>query len=124
MTAGVTRKAMVYFSQETQQSWQSCSDTLNAKSQQDEEGDVDGGALWLPGNVILELQMLPMVCCSHDMREAVCTCTTSSAVLCLSITICNEFLALPKWCHITAYNGYSNFDVWCKGLAFDLFCDL
>ena len=59
--AGVTRKAMVYFSQETQQSWSSGVDTLNAEAQQHEEGDVDGGALWLPGNVILELQMLPMV---------------------------------------------------------------
>lgn len=55
---------MVYFSQETQQSWASGSETLDTASQQEEEGDVDGGALWLPGNVTLELQMLPMVCCS------------------------------------------------------------
>lgn len=52
---------MVYFSQESQQSWLSCAETLDARSHEDEEGEVDGGALWLPGNVILELQMLPMV---------------------------------------------------------------
>ena len=49
---------MVYFSQETKQKWSASS------SQQDlsaEEGEIDGGALWLPGNTVLELQMLPMV---------------------------------------------------------------
>ena len=49
---------MVYFSQETKQKWSA------STSQQDvsaEEGEIDGGALWLPGNTVLELQMLPMV---------------------------------------------------------------
>ena len=55
---GVTKKAMVYFSQETKQTWSA------APADQDlaaEHGEIDGGALWLPGNTVLELQMLPMV---------------------------------------------------------------
>ena len=56
--AGVTKKAMVYFSQETKQRWSS------GPAEQElagEQGQIDGGALWLPGNTLLELQMLPMV---------------------------------------------------------------
>lgn len=58
MRTGVTKKAMVYFSQETKQRWST------APADQDvaaEDGEIDGGALWLPGNTLLELQMLPMV---------------------------------------------------------------
>ena len=63
--AGMTKKAMVYFSQETKQLW-SASD---AKQQQNTGSEaVDGGAMWLPGNVVLELQMLPMVCGSLAAR--------------------------------------------------------
>ncbi len=56
--AGITKKAMVYFSQETKQLW-----SANGPKQQQDAGveAIDGGALWLPGNVVLELQMLPMV---------------------------------------------------------------
>ena len=55
---GITKKAMVYFSQETKQMW-----SANGSKQQQDAGAeaIDGGALWLPGNVVLELQMLPMV---------------------------------------------------------------
>lgn len=55
---GKTKKAMVYFSQETKQLW-----SANGSKQQQDAGAeaIDGGALWLPGNVVLELQMLPMV---------------------------------------------------------------
>lgn len=55
---GITKKAMVYFSQETKQLW-----SANGPKQQQDAGAeaIDGGALWLPGNVVLELQMLPMV---------------------------------------------------------------
>lgn len=59
---GVTKKAMVYFSQETKQRWTA------APADQDvaaEQGEIDGGALWLPGNTVLELQMLPMVRAPH-----------------------------------------------------------
>ena len=48
----------MYFSQETKQRWSA------APADQDvaaEQGEIDGGALWLPGNTVLELQMLPMV---------------------------------------------------------------
>ena len=48
----------MYFSQETKQRWSA------APADQDlaaERGEIDGGALWLPGNTLLELQMLPMV---------------------------------------------------------------
>ena len=51
-------KAMVYFSQETKQMWSA----RDAQQQQNPQAEaIDGGALWLPGNVVLELQMLPMV---------------------------------------------------------------
>ncbi|KAL0043699.1 hypothetical protein WJX82_003553 [Trebouxia sp. C0006] len=57
-STGITKKAMVYFSQETKQLW-----SANGPKQQQDAGAeaIDGGALWLPGNVVLELQMLPMV---------------------------------------------------------------
>lgn len=50
--AGITRKAMVYFSQETKQLW-----SASAPNQQQDPAceAVDGGAMWLPGNVVLEL---------------------------------------------------------------------
>ena len=67
---------MVYFSQETQQSWSSGVDSLNVESpehEEHEEGDVDGGALWLPGNVILELQMLPMVSSALQWKVLDCS---------------------------------------------------
>lgn len=57
--AGVTKKAMVYFSQETKQRWSSSPAEQKLAG---EQGEIDGGALWLPGNTLLELQMLPMVC--------------------------------------------------------------
>ena len=57
--AGATKKSMVYFSQETKQAW-SASGPQQQLSDTEEEA-VDGGALWLPGNTVLELQMLPMV---------------------------------------------------------------
>ena len=49
----------MYFSQETKQMWSA----KDAQQQQNPQAEaIDGGALWLPGNVVLELQMLPMVC--------------------------------------------------------------
>lgn len=53
---------MVYFSQETQQKWAAgLEGPSNSEEEEDEEGVVDGGALWLPGDILLEMQMLPMV---------------------------------------------------------------
>ncbi|KAL3157302.1 hypothetical protein ABBQ38_001532 [Trebouxia sp. C0009 RCD-2024] len=49
---------MVYFSQETKQRWSS---SPAEQELAEEQGEIDGGALWLPGNTLLELQMLPMV---------------------------------------------------------------
>ena len=68
--AGTTKKAMVYFSQETKQAW-----SASGPQQQlpdTEEGAVDGGALWLPGNTVLELQMLPMVRTPFCLYTNVC----------------------------------------------------
>lgn len=62
--AGVTKKAMVYFSQETKQRWSS---SPAEQELAEEQGEIDGGALWLPGNTLLELQMLPMVSVSIDV---------------------------------------------------------
>lgn len=56
--SGMTKKAMVYFSQETKQKWSSSPAEQELAG---EQGKIDGGALWLPGNTLLELQMLPMV---------------------------------------------------------------
>ena len=50
--AGQVRKTNVYFSQQTRQDWQPA---------QGMEPGQDGGALWLPGNTMLELRMLPTV---------------------------------------------------------------
>lgn len=57
-STGMTKKAMVYFSQETKQKWSSSPAEQELAG---EQGKIDGGALWLPGNTLLELQMLPMV---------------------------------------------------------------
>lgn len=56
--AGITKKTMVYFNQETKQAWDACDEQNQADAQ---DHAVDGGALWLPGNTVLELQMLPTV---------------------------------------------------------------
>lgn len=76
---------MVYFSQETQQSWSSGVDSLNVESQEHEEEDVDGGALWLPGNVILELQMLPMVSSAPQWKVMDCWWDEPMKYCCVSI---------------------------------------
>ena len=67
----MTKKAMVYFSQETKQMW-----SANGSKHKQDAGDeaIDGGALWLPGNVVLELQMLPMVQPATQCWQQYCSC--------------------------------------------------
>ena len=63
----------MYFSQETKQNWSA----NDPKQQEDPQADaIDGGALWLPGNVVLELQMLPMVCANAAAEPWHCSNNT------------------------------------------------
>ena len=92
--AGVTKKAMVYFSQETKQTW---SASPAAQDLAAEHGEIDGGALWLPGNTVLELQMLPMVCLFVTKRMTHLQIRPSETILfcAASVAFALPFFFLP-----------------------------